>query len=94
MEQGLGNVLKALRIAQNQSVKALAERLEVSSAYICDMEANRKKPSLDMLERYSKALGVSRSALLYFDEQGKKHNYHHQHLLLEILKALTTNTTA
>ena len=41
-----------------------------------------------MLERYSSALGVNRSTLLLFDEQGKEINYNHQKLLLIILQTL------
>lgn len=83
---GLGNVLKSLRIVQNLSVKELSEKLGLSSTYICDLEANRKRPSLDLLDKYSKVLGVHRSTLLYFDEEGKKNNYDHKKLLFSILK--------
>lgn len=87
-ETGIGNILKSLRIIRELTVKELADRLELSSSYICDVEANRKKLSLDMLERYSSALGVNRSTLLLFDEQGKEINYNHQKLLLIILQSL------
>ena len=86
---GLGNVLKLLRIANEMSVKDLATRMSVSSTYISEVEANNKKPSLDMLSRYSEALNVSKSTILYFDEVGEKSGYNYQHLLLEILTEIT-----
>ena len=87
-ETGIGNVLKSLRIIRDLSVKELAERMGLSSTYICDVESNRKRTSLDMLERYSDALDVSRSMLLYFDEEGKKNHYNHKKMLLTILELL------
>lgn len=88
---GIGNVLKSLRIVQNYSVKELSKKLNISSTYICDLEANRKKPSLEMLENYSAALNVSLSTLLYFVEEGSKYEYEHKQLLYEILKKLIVN---
>ena len=45
-QQGLGTVLQLLRIANNLSIKELAEKINTSSAYISEIEANKKKPSL------------------------------------------------
>ena len=85
----IGSVLKLLRIANNLSVKELAERMDVSTTYITEVEANNKNPSLNTLTKYSNALGVSRSAILYFDEEGSKNGYNYQELLLKILQAIT-----
>lgn len=84
----LGSVLKLLRIANNMTVKELAEKMEVSSTYITEVEANNKNPSLNTLTKYSTALGVSRSAILYFDEEGSKNGYNYQELLLKILQEI------
>lgn len=86
---GLGNVLKALRMVNELSIKDLAAKMDVSSTYISEVEANNKNPSLDMLSKYSEALGVSKSAIMYFDEEGAKHEYNYQKLLLEILQEIT-----
>ena len=90
---GIGNVLKSLRIIRDLTVKELAEKIDSTSSYICDVESNRKRPSLDMLEKYSKALEVNRSTLLFFDEQGKQYNYNHQKMLLTILQLLEQNNS-
>ena len=84
----LGSVLKLLRIANNMSVKELAEKMDVSTTYITEVEANNKNPSLNTLTKYSIALGVSRSSILYFDEEGSKNGYNYQELLLKILQAI------
>lgn len=87
-KKGLGNVLKLLRIAREMNTKELATKMEVSSTYISEVEANNKTPSLEMLAKYSEALGVSKSTIIYFDEEGEKNGYHYQELLLEILKKI------
>lgn len=84
----LGSVLKLLRIANDMTVKELAEKMEVSSTYITEVEANNKNPSLNTLAKYSNALGVSRSSILYFDEEGSKNGYNYQELLLKILQKI------
>lgn len=88
-KKGLGNVLKLLRIAKEMSIKDLATQMSVSSTYISEVESNNKKPSLDMLTKYSEALGVNKSTIMYFDEEGEKMGYNYQLLLLEILKEIT-----
>ena len=85
---GLGNVLKLLRIAREMSTKDLATKMNVSSTYISEVEANNKKPSLEMLSRYSDALEVSKSTILYFDEEGEKNGYDYKRLLYTILQKI------
>lgn len=87
-ERGIGNVIAHLRYINQMTVKELAEAMQVAPTYVCDVEANRKRPSLDMLDRFSKALGVSKSTIIYFDEQGQKKNYDHQDMLWNILQKL------
>ncbi len=85
---GLGNVLKMLRLAREMSTKDLATKMDVSSTYISEVEANNKKPSWDMLSRYSKALGVKKSVIVRFDEEREENQYNNQRLLLEILQKI------
>ena len=88
VEGGIGNVLYSLRLIEKLSVKELAEKMGVSPTYICDVEANRKRPSLDRLELYSEALNVNVHTLIYFNEEGKKCRYNHKKLLFKILEEL------
>lgn len=85
---GLGNVLKLIRIARELSIKDLSEKMGVSPAYISEVEANSKSPSLEMLARFSEALKINRSNILYFDEQGQKNGYNYQQLLYSILQKI------
>lgn len=87
-EGGIGNVIHSLRMIQDMTVKELSEKMGVTSSYICDVEANRKCPSLDKLEEFSSALGVNFQTLMYFYEAGKKCRYNHKRLLLGILQEM------
>lgn len=92
--EGLGDVLKSLRMIYQMSVKELANKMNVSSAYICEIEANNKKPSLDMLSKYSEVFNTDMSVIMYFDEERKRKKYDHRRLLLEILKKLVDEPEA
>ncbi len=85
---GLGTVLKLLRIARDLSIKELAKKMNVSAGYLSDVELNNKRPSLEMLDTYSKALEVKKSTILFFYEEGEEDGYDYKKLLLKILQKL------
>ncbi len=61
----LGSVLKALRQAKGWTLEDLARRAKVTNAYISLLETGKKKnPSLAVLKRLAKALGVGVEKLL------------------------------
>jgi transcriptional regulator with XRE-family HTH domain len=58
-------VIKTLRQEKGLSQKALAEQVGVTDAYITMLESGkRKNPSLEILKKLAKALGVPVTALL------------------------------
>jgi transcriptional regulator with XRE-family HTH domain len=58
-------VIKTLRQEKGLSQKALAEQVGVTDAYIAMLETGkRKNPSLDILKKLAKALGVPVTELL------------------------------
>lgn len=61
----LSRVIKTLRQEKGLSQKALAEQCGVTDAYITMLESGkRKNPSLEILKKLSKALGVPVTELL------------------------------
>jgi transcriptional regulator with XRE-family HTH domain len=63
--KGLRTVLKALRKASGLNQVELAKRVRVTTAYINMLEKGKKKnPSLAVLKRLAKALGVPVTELL------------------------------
>jgi transcriptional regulator with XRE-family HTH domain len=61
----LSRVIKQLREAKEMSQQALANKVGVTAAYITMLETEkRKSPSLPVLKRLAKALGVPVTELL------------------------------
>ncbi len=61
----LGRVLKALREENEWTLKDLAKKAKVTQAYISLLERGKKKnPTLAILKRLAKALGVSVAELV------------------------------
>ncbi len=65
MTRGIGGMIKQLRERQGLSQRALAQRVKVTDAYIAMLETGkRKNPSLDIVRRLAKVLGVSVAKLV------------------------------
>jgi transcriptional regulator with XRE-family HTH domain len=60
----LGNELRRARRAADLSQEQLASKARVDRTYISDIENDKVSPTVDMLERLCKALGVRPSAIL------------------------------
>ena len=61
----IGRMLKTLREARGLNQVELAKKAKVTTAYLSQLEAGKKKnPSLDVLQRLAKALGVAVTELL------------------------------
>ena len=84
----LNEVLRLLRITQDLSIKELSQKMETSPSYISEIERGIKKPSLDILDKYSKAIGIDRSTILYFEEVKEKHGYEYQKMLVHMLEKI------
>lgn len=79
-------ILKLLRIINNYSIKDLSEKAGISVSYITDIEKGKKtKPSIDILDKYSKALGIKKTTIMYFQEEFEEKDYDLQNMMLEIL---------
>ena len=65
----INDALKLLRLYCGLSQVQIASKIGVSQSLISDIEASRKKVTLDVLERYSKSLGIRMSQLLFFAEE-------------------------
>lgn len=82
----LGEVLRLLRIANDKSMSTLAQDMKISTSCISLIEADRKAPTLHVLEKYSAALDIPIPTILAFEEGRKHNNYDYQQLLLRILE--------
>ena len=69
IEDVIRDNIKALRKQLGWSQELLAEKTGVSAPYITQIEAGKRTPSLDIVEKLAIALGVEYKAL--FETQGE-----------------------
>ena len=85
----ISDVLRLLRISNDLSIKQLSEKTGISVSYITDIEKGaRYKPSIDILDKYSKALNVSKQTIMFFQDKFDGKNYTYQKMLLEMLQRI------
>lgn len=81
------NIYRLLRIARDKKVKDIAEKLNVTSAYINAIESGDRKPSKKLLKDYAQALDVKEETILYFHHISKK-EMKFEHFMLKILQII------
>lgn len=67
-----GDALKLIRILNDKKSKELAEELEISPSYLSQIENNKKKPSFEIMDKYSKVFNMRVSAIIFFSEEYDK----------------------
>jgi transcriptional regulator with XRE-family HTH domain len=65
----INDALRLVRLYWGMSQQEIAETVGVSQSLVSDVEAARKGVSLELLDRYSRALGIRMSQLLFFAEE-------------------------
>lgn len=60
----IGENIKKTRKKQELTQKSLAERANISRSYLADVENGRYNPSIDVLNKIAKALGITGQQLL------------------------------
>lgn len=64
----IGDVLKKTRLIYGYKAIEMSEKLEISNSYLSEIENNKKKPSLELLEKYSDIYGIKLSSLILLSE--------------------------
>jgi transcriptional regulator with XRE-family HTH domain len=65
----LSRALKLLRTFHQLNQNELAKILGISNSYLSEIESGNKKPSLELLNKYSLAFKVPVSSILLFSEK-------------------------
>lgn len=65
----LNEALRLIRVFHDLKQFELAEKLGVSKSYISEIESGSKKPSLELVERYSKEFNIPVSSIMFFAEE-------------------------
>ncbi|MNO77619.1 Transcriptional regulator ClgR [compost metagenome] len=64
----IGDVLKRTRVIYGYKASEMSSLLGISNSYLSEIENNKKQPSLDILQSYSKILGIKLSSLILLSE--------------------------
>lgn len=64
----INEALRLIRVFHDMKQTEAAEKLGVSKSYISEIEKGTKKPTLDLIAKYSDAFGVPSSSILFFSE--------------------------
>lgn len=81
----IGDIIKKLRKDKGLTQKQLAEMLNVSTVTIQNYENNRRKPSIEMLQKISSTLNVF---IFNFDEEKKSIEDSREYFIEQYLKTL------
>lgn len=81
----LGKVLKLFRLTEERTTSSVAKEIGVSHAYICYLEADKKKPTVDMLKRISDCYKIPASEFLRIEELSKDKEYNSLQTFLEVV---------
>lgn len=95
----LHRALRTMRLFHRLSQTELARQLELSNSYLSEIESGLKKPSLDLLEKYSSIFNIPTSSILLFSEQmdteskGAKLKFRAAGKVLQILEWIAASDT-
>jgi transcriptional regulator with XRE-family HTH domain len=64
----LGEALRLIRVYHDLKQRQAAERLEISTSYLSEIENGRKTPTLDLIQRYSNTFNIPVSSIMFFAE--------------------------
>jgi transcriptional regulator with XRE-family HTH domain len=66
--QSLNEALRLFRVFHDMKAKELAEKLNISAAYLSEIEGGRKNPSLGLINKYAEVFHTSPSVISFFSE--------------------------
>ena len=64
----IGDILKRTRTIYGYKANEMSKSLGISPSYLSEIENNRKKPSLDLLQKYADIYGIKLSSLILLSE--------------------------
>lgn len=64
----VNEVLRLLRVYNDMKSSDLAEKLNLSSSYVSELESGKKKVSIDIINKYSNFFEIPSSSILLMSE--------------------------
>lgn len=93
----IGDALRILRVFNDLTLVELANALGIHASFISEVETGKRKPSLELIEKYAKHFKLRTSSILFFAEEldsksfkGKAKNAI-RHKMISLFKAIEKN---
>ena len=64
----LSEALRLIRVYHDIKQHELAENLGISKSHLSEIESGKKKPSFDLIDKYSTEFKIPASSILFFSE--------------------------
>lgn len=64
----LGETLRIIRVFHDKKLIELSKEIGISPGYLSEIERGKKKPNLELLEKYAKVFKTKPSVILFFSE--------------------------
>lgn len=94
----VNEVLRLLRVYNDIKASELAEKLNLSSSYISELESGKKNVSMDIINKYSKFFEIPSSSILLMseslDDQKQNLKYKISRALITMLQNLEKNAAS
>lgn len=71
----IANALRLIRVFHDLKQIELADKMGVSKSYISEIEAGKKSPSIQLIEKYSEEFRIPVSSILFFAERLEDQSY-------------------
>jgi len=84
----IGGTLKRLRSIYGYNANEMRQLLGISNSYLSEIENDKKKPSLELLGKYSEVLGIKVSSLILLSEQAEEHRNKGQEFIRNLMLKL------
>lgn len=65
----IGEALRLLRVYNDVKLTELAKELDVSAGFLSEVETDKRRPNLELIEKYANRFNVRPSAIMFFGEE-------------------------
>ena len=70
----LNEALRLIRVFHDKKSNELAKELNISAAYLSEIENGKKQPSFDLINKYAEVFHTKSSVILFFSEDLERDN--------------------
>jgi len=68
----IGEALRLIRVFHDKKLVELARELDISTSYLSEIENDKKRPNLALIEKYAEVFNTKPSSILFFSEEMDK----------------------